>query len=191
MSLRGRLLTTLGFVAVVLGLLFALQPSFAFDLGGTRSLLIGLLALVQGARLFSAARERPIEGAETPDPEVRSALPRAGDEFDDLLARTRGRRRSDRYNREAVEERLEAVAVDALVRRGNESPDGARRKLDEGTWTTDPYAAAFFAGGSPSVSLRERLSHAVSRESRFQRRARHAVDAIDAMARRADGGAER
>lgn len=191
MSLRGRLLTTVGFVAVVLGLLFVLRPSFAFDLGGTRSLLIGLLALVQGARLFSAARDRPIEGAETSDPEVRSELPRAGDEFDDLLARTRGRRRSDRYNRETVEERLETAAIDVLVRRGNESPDDARRKLAEGTWTTDPYAAAFFAGGSATVSLRQRLSHAMSRESRFQRQARHAVDAIDSMARRADGGARR
>lgn len=178
MSLRRRLLTTAGFLAVLVGFVFVLRPALAFELADTKSFLVGALALVLGVRTLVGQRREPMEQAETPDPEVVTAFPQPGDEFDALLAGTRGRRRSNRYNKGNVRDRLEAVAIDVLVWRTGDTRAEAKRRLDAGEWTDDPYAAAFFAGGTASVSLRERVSDSLSRESRFQRQARHAADAI-------------
>jgi hypothetical protein len=180
----GRLSLSVGVLAAVGGLAVVVRPSLLGGVSNAQLLvtLVGLLALVQGLstagdRLRSDRRE-----AETRPVERRASMPTPGDDIDAAVAALPIRRsRQSDANRAAIRRRLENAAVAVLGGRGL-SPEAARSRLEAGTWTRDPRAAAFFRPDrEDAVPLGDRVRDSLSPESTFQRRARHATAAIAAL----------
>ncbi|WP_440989053.1 DUF7269 family protein [Haloarchaeobius baliensis] len=177
------LLLAVGLSLVGAGLLGTVAPGLVVgDAVALVVLVAGSLVAVALAVVFARQdTERTVDRATTPD----RAGPRVpGRSADEQLANVTaaGRVRGDDA-REDVYERLTAVAVDTLVARYDCTPDEARRRLDEGTWTDDPVAAALFVeGAAPDWTTRDRLRTLWTGEPPLRRRARHALAALSALA---------
>jgi hypothetical protein len=140
-----RLLLGVGLVAVLCGVALTLRPGLVqFELATLLTLGVWAVALL-GVGLAAFERfER--------DDEQTGALPKAGARpdyavpGDDLAAavETVGASERDALERERIHDRLRTAAVDALDRFGDCPPTEAEDRLDDGTWTDDPEAAAFF-----------------------------------------------
>ncbi len=198
-----RLLMVVGVAAAIFGFVMLFVPELVVF--GSRSVLAVLAAvsLLQAGRVVRDRLRTDHQFEETPDPETEQDLAVPGDDFDETLRELRERppqaavavrstasrryRGRGTHQREAVTERLETAAVNALVRRHGWSRERAREAVGDGEWTDDPYAAAFFTGDLSGLSLRERLRRVLSSERSFQRQAKAAADAV---ARVADTDAE-
>jgi hypothetical protein len=177
-----------GMLAAVLGLGMVLWPDLARTIGLQRWWLlpVAVVLLFQGYRVVQDRRHTPVETADTPDPETEQDLPVPGDEFDrDVDDAERGpgpvnRQRISPGVRASrrVENRLEDAAVDAISRKWGCSREQAREALWDGSWTDDPYAAAFFTDRLEGVQLRRRIRLALGPEPQFERRAARAAAAI-------------
>jgi hypothetical protein len=149
-------------------------------------LLVGLVLLLGAVAQAQRRRHTDLEYAETPDAELAVELPTPGDDFDRRL----GRLRLTRFNeaeRHRIREELGDVAAETIRRRERCSEEAARRALDEGTWTDDPFAASFFTGRVPEAPTTDRLRELFDRESPFKRRAVRAVDALERLLDPDDG----
>ncbi len=185
-----RLLVVVGVVSAVAGMVLVVRSDLAAF--GQRSLLavLGVLALLQAGRVVIDRRGASRDRVETPDPETEQDLPTPGDDLDATLAAVRRRtptvsrraERSRRRRRETVRERIESAAVETIVRQHGCTRESARRALSTGEWTDDPDAAAFFTGDPEGVGRRGRLRRALAPEPPYSRRARHAADAVAALA---------
>lgn len=141
--------------------------------------VLALVALAVGALVALDRTSGGVETAELPDPSAGVRVP--GDEFEERLDAVSAR--PDATDREELRDRLERVAVTALVESSGSDRATARERLADGTWTDDPRASAFFVGRPPS--LRARLRTVVTGESTFVRRARRVVAVL--AAREGDG----
>jgi hypothetical protein len=137
--------------------------------------LIAVLALLPALGVAADRYQHRHQQADPPAPERRATVTAPDAEFDLLLSGGSLGTVVGPGDRAAVRERLETDAVAVLTRYEGLSEQRARDRLADGSWTDDPYAAAFFGAGDPTVPLRERVRAALRDESRFQRRARHAV----------------
>ncbi|WP_049995960.1 DUF7269 family protein [Halococcus sediminicola] len=185
---RARWLAVAGGVALVCwGLAVAVAPALADGVETTPALLtaVGLIALAGGGVAVHARFRADGDDPDLPTPETKRATPTPGAGFDEQLAAlASGDRMRGARERRAVRDRLDELAVAVLVRKGDGESD-AREALAAGTWTDDPYAAAFFAEARASdVPLEERLRTAFSAEPNGRRRARHAADALADIATR-------
>lgn len=172
-------------VLVVLGLVAVFVPGLVSELDPSSKLLTGvaLVALLGGVAAVGARLGTSDSGMGLPTPERKQSHLTPVDEFDQQLASlsARGRREGMR-DRRAVRDRLDKVALSVLVRDGI-SEGTARERLAEGTWTDDPYAAAFFAEErATDVPLEDRFRAAFSGEPNSRKRARHAVAALARIA---------
>jgi hypothetical protein len=173
----------LGTLAAAVGLAAVVRPSLVagVSLPGALVSLLGLLAVVQGARVAYGryTADRPREN--DPLPERRHVATVPGESFDSTLARVgeRGRRAGERRE---IRDRLRSAAVAALTRYEGLSEAAARQRLADGSWTDDPVAAAFFARGAVSPRLRDRLRGMVT--SSYRLRAVRAIDQLSAVADR-------
>lgn len=137
---------------------------------------VGLVAVGLAVRAL-VADEEPLD---LPTPERRPVYRRAGAEFAALLddVGLTGRRKLDEEvetDRERLRAVLESLAVDVLGRTDGETPETARERLEDGNWTDDPEAAAFFADGyRPPVSWLAYLPWGRP-DLPFARRGRHVV----------------
>ncbi|MFC4550519.1 MULTISPECIES: DUF308 domain-containing protein [Halorussus] len=176
------ILSTVGVAAVALGVLMVLNPGLAglIGTGYVAVTLVGLLALVQAARVAGGRKASDVAGADTPDVETVPTMPTPGREFDDRLADLRsGLRRETVRRRAEIEEMLRETALDAVAADQNCSREAAAERLEAGTWTDDPHAAAFLGESEvPPPPLLDRLRVAASTESKFQLRARRTADAV-------------
>jgi hypothetical protein len=173
-----------GTAAVVVGLVAAWGfvdvslPALLVPLVGAAAVLIA----ARTARELLSPTDRPA----LPDPERRHAATVPGDEFDATLASaSRHGRIGGAADRDAVRDRLESVAVEVLTRYDGDTPERARRRLAEGTWTDDPAAAAFFGGGTADVTVLDRVRFVATSDSAFRRRAARVVAVLDS---RVSGG---
>jgi hypothetical protein len=186
---RGRWVAiAVGVVLVCWGLAVAVVPAFAGGVSLVPGLLgvVAVVALLGGAGVVRARLRADETDIDLPTPESTITHPTPGAGFDDELARVLapGGRMQEASERRAVRDRLDELAVAVLMREGD-SEHVARERLAEGTWTDDPYAAAFFAEARASdVPLEERLRTAFSSEPSSRRRARHAADALARMVSR-------
>jgi len=151
---------------------------------GVPTLLAALLALVVlliaalVATSYLVNPERP--AVSLPAPERRPRYRRPGGEFRALvdsvgLAGRRAVDADDETPRERLHAELNGLAVAVLVRTTGCQPAEARDRLDNGAWTDDDRAAAFFTDGlTPPLSVRERLPVPAT-DPPLVRRARHAV----------------
>lgn len=146
--------------------------------------LLGGLAVLLGYRSLQRRRRTEIRGAETADPEIVAPVDAPGAAFDRTVAGATGYRRSTVETRRRVEERLHETAAAVVERRLDCSREEAVDRIEAGTWTDDPFAAAFLGGDDVATPpLADRLRHAVRSESAFQRDARRTADAIAALSR--------
>ncbi|ARS88846.1 DUF58 domain-containing protein [Natrarchaeobaculum aegyptiacum] len=127
----------------------------------------------------------------TPSPERRSPVPVPAvqpravlEEFEPV---------TDRYDvlGRHVQRGLAALAIAVFTRIDGDSTDAALDRIEDGSWTDDPVAAAFLSPTleAPDRNLRAKLSSIVG-ESQFITSVRRVVAAIDAVAdrdRRVDG----
>jgi len=141
-------LAALGVAVLALALASLAAPSLiptvseAFVVTGL-GLVLALFGAVAVRRRYLASGERTAFGT----PESRRSLPRPGTEVDRELAANRvGPETRVTPPDVALIERLKPVAVDVVSRALNCAPATATEKLDDGSWTDDPHAAAFFSG---------------------------------------------
>ncbi|WP_323674804.1 hypothetical protein [Halorubellus sp. PRR65] len=171
--------SALGVAFVVVGFAMLFVPGFAsvFDANELFLSLIGLGFALQTVRVVNARRRTPYEQAETADPEIAQELPTPGDDFDDLMDQAAAVRYSG-DQRDAVRERLHAAAVAVVVRTEGLSREQAVERVENGSWTDDPYAAAFFTGEISGTSVLQRVSLFDRSRSQFERWATHAAREI-------------
>lgn len=112
----------------------------------------------------------------TPDPELPVEAPAPGEDLRTVLDAFRDRRRSHRGP--GLVDALRRAAITVLVRFGDCSEDAALDRIEDGTWTDDPVAAAYLGSGESSTSVLAALRDAVGPETTRERNVRRTVDAI-------------
>ena len=172
-----------GLLAGVGGLLLVAVPG-----AGAAVPTIAAVALTIGVGLVAVglavrALLTDDEPLDLPTPERRPTYRSAGASFAALLddVGLAGRRKLDadgETGRERLRTALEELAVDVLGRTDGWDPETAAERLEDGTWTDDPEAAAFFAEGyRPPVPKRAYLPWRRP-DLPFARRGRHVVAAL-------------
>lgn len=130
-------------------------------------LVVGTIGVALSIGRLSTRRERPTPaGGEQP-----ATVP--GEAFDECLRSIPAYSDRGADRRAAVRERLRAVAVDRIVADTGCSPETAHERLDSGSWTDDPVAAALFTD-APS-STRAQVRSLLGGPSAFERRVDRAV----------------
>jgi hypothetical protein len=182
--------SALGIVLVVVGFAMLLVPGLAgiFNANELFLSVIGVGFALQTVRVVNGRRKTPYEQSETADPEISQDLATPGDDFDDLMHEA-GAARHSKQERDIVRERLRAAALAVIVRTQSVSREEAVGQLEAGSWTDDPYAAAFFTGTVEGSSFVERVSLFDGSRSQFERWATHAAEEVVEMSERAEARA--
>lgn len=190
MSHIRRSLLILGIVSSLTGLLLITLPTLAtiIELSGiVRAIpfvLIGLVALILGTRyLLTAARSSESENTnekanEYPSPENRPQYAYPGTQFTRRLEEIKwtDRREEEPAARLALRAELREIAITVLSRTENWTVEELETRLNNGNWTEDPQAAAFFADSVvPSLSMQQRFRSLRAADPPFARRARHVI----------------
>lgn len=175
-----------GVAAVAVGLLAALDRGIASAISPSSVVvtLLGVLGVVQGVRYANARRDRRRLLTEPGEPERRAPAAVPGADLDERIARVASPAPGGYRDRRNLRDRVHQVAVDAVARDRNCSREAAKTAVDDGTWTDDPTAAAFFDTRS-EYPLRVRLSAGVRGRSNYWYGLRAAIDEIE----RIEGGA--
>ena len=180
-----RPLAVVGVLAVAVGLLAALDRGIAAAISPTSAVvtLIGVLGVVQGVRYANARRDRRRLLTDPGEPERRAPAAVPGSDLDERIARVANPAPGGYRDRRDLRDRVREVAVDAVARDRNCSPEAAATAVDDGTWSDDPVAAAFFDTRT-AYPLRVRLSAGVRGHSNYWYGLRAAIDEIE----RIEGG---
>lgn len=180
--MRRRIATGLGVLLAVLGLVALAVPGLTAPLpvGDLAVSLLGGVLLAGAIREFQRRRATDAAVAETGDYETAIELPTPGDAFDRRLRRIAWVR-GDRLERERVRNAIEDAAIDAIRRRWGCSRTEAERAVEAGSWTDDPFAAAFLTRDRPAVSPAALVRERLRTEPAFRHRAGRAVAAIDRL----------
>ena len=177
-----RRLALLGIALFGVGLALALAPGVGAALGGTDAVLvaIGIAAIGLGAVEAAGRREVAFEPTE-PDPvEEPQPLATPGQALDEAVEYAHVTGIDEREAGEGLRERLRPVAVATLTRHGGYTREEAVAALEDGSWSDDRFAAAFFADASSRERIVERSSLLGGETTR--REAEHAIDELAALA---------
>lgn len=190
MNLSRRALLLLGITSSLIGLILITSPTLAtiIELSGiVRTIpfvLISLVALILGARyLLTAAISSDTEDVqaevnEYPSPEKRPQYTHPGARFTQRIAGIKwtDRREEEPAARLALRTELREIAITVLSQTSDLTREDSEARLNNGNWTEDTQAAAFFADDVvPSLSMRQRLQSLWSADPPFAHRARHAI----------------
>jgi len=180
-----------GVLILVFGLLVMVQPSLAQAVPLTDTLIgpVAVLTIMLGLWEARIRYNEGVDHLEFPTPELPFALPTPGDELDEMLYRYTHRSEGTIDYPERIGERLREVAIAAIAHRESCTRDEAVQQLEDGTWTENQYAKAFFSEefAVPEPSFGERVERSLGRsESRYERQIRETVDAIVAIAELVD-----
>ena len=170
-SLRDHPLAALvGSVAILLGLGAAvgldLVPTLDNAGGMVTTVVLGVLLV--GVWLATRQFFATVSQAETRDVEYHGSIRVPGAEYDDLLHEATaalGTRRATA--RGELLSRVRETAVTLVGAADGVSPDAARERIEDGTWTDDAEAAALLADQGPTVSVTDQIRAATGRPSRF------------------------
>lgn len=172
-------------------LLFAVGMALVIDAGaiggGVGSDLadyIGALAVLGALVVARISMTADRSSPEPPTVETEAELPVPGEDVDALLAEIDADPLGSIQDRDELSRRLTAIAVRLFADRYGFREEAARAALDEGTWTDDPHAAAFFIGQYPEwaplrLQLRDRSTFTGTPPSM---QAEHVVTELLAMA---------
>lgn len=139
-----------------------------------------VLVLVGGVAVLGAASVQArrgiggIDQATPPDTEDVHVVPTLGSDLDDYLATPFGVGASEPPR---TQSRLFRLAVTVVVHEENCQRADAQRRVENGRWTTDPYAAAYLAPGT-SLTPGQRLRAMLGGDSATQRGVRRAATEI-------------
>jgi uncharacterized repeat protein (TIGR01451 family) len=166
-----------GLLALGLGVAVAVSPGLlGLDFDRALVTALGVVVLVLAARQVARRRGVDCDEAVTPDPEYRVPTPPPGEDLRDALG---GFFAAGRLPYNQAVRGLRAAAVEVLVQYEGLSEAEAERRVEEGTWTDDGYAAAYLGGEDapdpPSPGLLRRV---VAGGVPKHRKVRHAVSAI-------------
>jgi len=114
----------------------------------------GLVALLLGLWAVRSAYHGGVEQTPVPDVELPRSFPAPGSDLDLTLYRLTHLRQGTSEYRDQIQERLAEAAVSAIRQRENCTRAQAIHMIEEGEWTDNRQAAAFFAGGSPPSQSR-------------------------------------
>lgn len=180
--MRRQIAAGLGVLLAVLGLAALAVPGLTAPLpvGDVAVSLLGGILLVGAVRELQRRRTTELDFAATDDHETTIELPTPGDAFDRRLRRIAWVR-GDRLERERVRDSVRDAAIDAIRRRRGCSRAEAERLIETGSWTDDPFAAAFLARERPDVSPTALLRERLRTKPTFRHRAGRAVAAVDRL----------
>ncbi|WP_396613802.1 hypothetical protein ACH9L7_18170 (plasmid) [Haloferax sp. S1W] len=189
MSARQILLGVCGLLCLGLGLVGGGVGSLVTEVfSGTGAdyklmMVLSAVALVAAVPVVVSGRERNLDQAETPDPEVPVDVPPAGREFDETIQGWRFRTPLVGIStRKQVKRRLRKAAVEAVMRAENCDRSRARRLVRRGDWTDDSEAAAFLGNATQSV-VRTTAAALPRRVTPVEYRVRRTVEAIYGLER--------
>ena len=180
--------TLLGVVILGLAVGAVLDPELAGRLDvaaafGNDYLFVVPLGVGATVVLMGSLASRTIRGvdqARPPDPERVPTADAPGSEFDRLVGGGWRTAPAAIRRREALHDRLRAVAIRTLVSETGCTRTEARRRVETGTWTEDHEAAAFLVedpdGGRQSAA--DVVGAVLRLELPLQRRARRAAEAV-------------
>lgn len=179
-TIERRIALGIGVAVAALGVATFFSPGLGAMFSADEFLLtiVGIIALGMGVWIARDRWGTDLGHARTGDPELIKGIPTPGKEFD--LALRSASSVHEISGRETVTERLEAVGVTVLQRRRGYTETEARERLENGEWTDDAVAAAFFDGtGWSAFPLTFRLRVRLGEESRFGLKARRAVEELE------------
>lgn len=179
-SVFRRSLLVTGTAVFVIGLMVAFEPD------GTESILVAALVATLGSDYFVIAivglaagwlavvvalwrRLSGVDEAAPPVVEGVESAPYPGASFE------RSSRSIVAGSASPMRDRLREAAVQSLVRTRHDSRDAAERRIDDGTWTDDPIAAAFLSG---DVDVLTQIKRLATGGGTFRRAVERTVDAI-------------
>lgn len=173
----------IGVVLVLAGVGVVLSPSLAAAIPLTEALLapVAVVGLLLGVWRIRVRYRTTPSHVSFPLPELPFALPTPGDDLDALVFGYTERGEGTLEYPERIGERLREVAIAALVDRDNITRDEAIDRLEEGNWTANQRAAAFFSSriSPPPPTRGERIRRLVGRgEHPYRRQIRETVDSI-------------
>jgi len=176
-----------GVVLAVVGLVAVAVPSVTTMLPTDDAVVtvLAVVLLLGALREVQRRRHTEFEYTETSDTELTLELPTPGDEYDRELSRVTVTR-FNQVQRQHLRDEVREVAVETVQRRERCTEEEATEMIQEGSWTDDPFAAAFFTRRAPAVSRRKRLRELVSSTPPFRRRAVAAIEAIHRLAEGTD-----
>lgn len=139
-----------GLLALVIGVVLVAQPDLAATIPFGTGVLgaVGVVAVLSGLFIARDRWQTRVGGIRSPIPEFSISIPSPGSSFDDMIVQLTEERRGTIEYRERIAERLEQVALAALMYQQNCSMDEAMEQLESGSWTDNSVAAAYFAGGT-------------------------------------------
>lgn len=140
--------------------------------------VLGVAGCLVAVSMLISGRSGNLAQTDTPNPEQPPTVPAVGEEFDQTVGSVRfALPVVGRSARRRVRERLRTAAIAATMRADGCRRETAERRVDEGTWTDDPAAAAFLSDGR-SGSIGGRLAAWAAGKTRRQRRAKRTVNAV-------------
>lgn len=141
--------------------------------------LLGFVALIQGGWIVRKAWRETTDQHLPPDFERSMATPTPGADLDRMLYELEHLRQGTTEYRERIRNRLVEAAIDVIRQRDDCSREAAIEQLEEGSWTDDSVAAAYFRGQSlPPGTLLEQVREWFGDESDYEHRIRRTVEAI-------------
>lgn len=185
----------LGVVAFIIGVLTLVSSSVAELVPANETVIIasGALVALIGAGIAYQRRSVTIELADPPDPESKLTVPVPGDDVDELLEgkwshpKLRTGPPTSTGRRERLRGRLDGLAVTAIMDHDNCTEPQAREQLSTGSWTSDPYAAAYFMREIPEwAPVRTRIRSTVTPTSGERTWARRAITEIQTLTGESD-----
>lgn len=143
---------------LVIGIVALVVPGFlALNIGRAVVVLLGTVALLQAFGAVQKRRNTEPQQAATPTPEFRIPVQTPGQSMNEAFGQFIGKPHPNyRYS---TAEGLKAAVVAVLTRYRDITESEARKRIERGSWTDDPVAAAFFTEESDqdqSVSRRVR-----------------------------------
>ena len=174
-----------GVAAVAVGLLAALDRGIAAAISPTSAVvtLLGVLGLAQGVRYANARRDRRRLLTDPGEPERRAPAAVPGSALDERIAQVASPAPGGYRSRRDLRDRVREATVEVVARDRNCAREAAAEAIDDGTWTDDPAAAAFFDTRT-AYPVRVRVVAGVRGRSNYWYGLRAAIDEIE----RIDGG---
>ncbi|MFB6153159.1 MAG: hypothetical protein ABEJ27_02800 [Halodesulfurarchaeum sp.] len=172
------------------GLLTAFAPGtvLGLNLAVPPVPLVGLVTLLLALGGYVARRRATFVRASPPTVEKRVSVPEPGVAVDESLQTAASMDIRATSERETLEDRLRQTATDVLMATRGCDRSEALEYLEEGTWTADQRARAFFQTDPSETPLSDVIRGVVTGRSQFSRNARHVIGALDAELRNDDQG---
>lgn len=176
-----RLLVVTGVGLLGAGILALTVPGvLALGVGQPVIWLIAALSLVLAVRAIQARRRTEFQQASTGTPEYKRSAPRPGQTLNDAFKQFLGAPHGNyRYR---TREGLAAAARAVITRYTDSTLQEAREHIQDGSWTDDPAATAFFTGDDYRPRLSRRIRAVLPRGTEPRREVNRTVDAITAVA---------